>query len=94
MKSVFSSEGLRKDDVGSAPAEGGTTALQITPDVKTSSADLSKSTILQALEEKRREGEKPLEDRGVAGGPLDKLADQATSSDPSRGGWTSWFRSK
>ena len=94
LKSVFSSEGLRKDDVGSATAGGSTTSLQFTPNVETTSADPSKSTILEALEEKRREGEKTLEDRGVAGGPLDKLAEQATSSDSSRGGWTTWFGSK
>ena len=50
------------------------------------------STIVQAVEEKRREGEKTLEAAGISGGPLDQLADQAVQeAGRAKGGWTSWM---
>ena len=50
------------------------------------------SGILQAVEDKRREGEKVMEARGVEGGPLDQMAEGAVEKARSKGGWMSWGR--
>ena len=50
--------------------------------------------VMAAVEEKRREGEKPIEDVAAfggrpAGGPLDGMAEGA--ADKAKSGWGSWF---
>ncbi|KAL2047739.1 hypothetical protein N7G274_000781 [Stereocaulon virgatum] len=45
------------------------------------------SGILQAVEGKRRKGEKVMEARGVEGGPLDQVAQEAVDEASSKGGW-------
>ena len=47
--------------------------------------------ILQAAEDKRREGEK-VEAGGVEGGPLDQMAEGAVEKARSKGGWMRWGR--
>ncbi|KAF6231026.1 hypothetical protein HO173_010726 [Letharia columbiana] len=61
--------------------------------------------ILQAVAEKRREGERAMEAAGVRGGPLDRMAegpvqavggtiDAAEEKAGSRGGWSNWWAGK
>lgn len=45
------------------------------------------SDILQAVEEKRGEGEGAMESRGVRGGPLDQIAEQAVEKAKAKGSW-------
>ena len=63
------------------------------------------SGILQAVAEKRREGEKVMEAKGVKGGPLDRMAEGAVQAVGgkiqaaeetvrSRGGWSTWWAGK
>ena len=64
------------------------------------------SRILQAVAEKRREGERVVESAGVGGGPLDRMAEGAVQAvggkihvaeekvGSSGGGWTSWWSRK
>ncbi|KAI9881278.1 MAG: hypothetical protein M1830_005564 [Pleopsidium flavum] len=56
----------------------------------------SKSQILKAVDEKRREGERALERQGAEAGSLDRLAENTTASTStgSREGWTSWVTGK
>ena len=61
------------------PKEQGAEAVRAVAGVDGSSKDRETST-LKAVEDKRREGEKAAERRGVQGGPLDFLAEAATSS--------------
>lgn len=48
--------------------------------------------VLQAIEQQRREGERLLENRGVTGGPLDQVAEEAIEKvkEKGKGGWLSW----
>ncbi|KAL6718510.1 hypothetical protein ACLMJK_004602 [Lecanora helva] len=48
--------------------------------------------LLQTIEGKRREGEKALEARGVTGGPLDQMAEEAVKEVKSKSGWFGWGR--
>ena len=48
--------------------------------------------LLQTIKDKRREGEKAFEARGVAGGPLDQMAEEAAKEVKSRSSWLSWGR--
>ena len=61
--------------------------------------------ILQAVAEKRRDGERAMEAAGVRGGPLDRMAegaaqaargkiDVAEEKVGSRGGWSNWWAGK
>ena len=50
--------------------------------------------IIQAVEDKRRDGERELQERGMKGGPLDTIAEQAITAGKSKGGWTSWMTSR
>ena len=50
--------------------------------------------IIQAVEDKRRDGERELEERHLKGGPLDTFAEQASGAGNSKGGWTSWMTSR
>lgn len=105
IKGVFSSEHLKKEekpfglenlgekpsvDDGSAPV-----SPSEAPHVKDSTQkSTSTSSILDAIQEKRREGERLLEDKGSEPGPLDQMAEQATkatTSSTSTKGWSSWF---
>ncbi len=63
------------------------------------------SGVLQAVAEKRREGERAMEAAGVRGGPLDRMAEGAVQAVGgkihaaeekvgSRGGWTNWWPGK
>ena len=54
----------------------------------------SKSSILQAVEDQRRQRERQLESQGQEPGSLDKMAEDATEtvrSDGGKGGWLGWF---
>ena len=65
------------------------------------------SGILQAVAEKRRQGEKAMEAAGVQGGPLDRIAEEAVQAakettqsaeeekaGSSKSGWTTWWTGK
>lgn len=97
--SVLGEEGLMKmrdgpDETG--PADAGLQASVTTePQIK----HTGRGRILEAVEEKRREGERALERKGVEGGTLDKLAQNAVDAGKveagkGKGGWTSWLTSK
>lgn len=49
----------------------------------------SNSRILSAVEKKRRDDERPLEDRGLVGGALDTKAQEV--ADTAKKSWTSWM---
>lgn len=51
-------------------------------------------SVLQALEDKRREGQRPIKDAGGHDGPLDQVADHAVEAGKAKGGWTSWMIGK
>jgi hypothetical protein len=91
VKGAFSTEGYKREDKAygdrrqeildriNAAQEAGTSAG-------------GSSKILQAVDEKRREGEKQLEKQHVEPGPLDKLAAEAANAATSSSkSWTSWF---
>lgn len=48
--------------------------------------------MLQAVDDKRREGEQVLEANPVTGGPLDQVAEEAVEKVKNTGGWLSWGR--
>lgn len=105
---VFSTEGLKQEDTASGMdvlGEGGLTKvgegnLLIEPAGETlagttkEKAETPRLGILQAVEEKRRDGEREFQRRGVDDGPLDQIAEQAAAAGKSKGGWTSWVTSK
>ncbi len=45
--------------------------------------------VMAAVEEKRREGEKPIEEVAASEGPLDRMAEGV--ADKAKSGWGSWF---
>ena len=108
IKGIFSTEGLKKEDTSSGlealgeekPRKVGEGSLLIesagetVTDSTTEKEETPGLGILQAVEEKRRDGERELQKRGVNGGTLDQLAEQAAAAGKSKGGWTSWFTSK
>ena len=99
IKGVFSTEGLQEEDThGKLNTETEdsrglpeTGSFEI-PEQKQVPEEYPKNgTILHAMEERRREGERELERRGAEGGVLDKLAEQAASTEPGKRDWTSWL---
>ena len=107
IKAIFSTEGLKKEEVeGGLEVLGGeglrrvgveaegTTAVEAEQHPRLQGLEMSQGTIPTAVEEKRREGERALEQRGIQGGPLDQMAEQVTVAVQAKGGWTSWMRSK
>lgn len=105
---IFSTEGLKQEDTasgldvlsGSGLRKVGEGNLLTGPagEAATESTTENGETpglgILQAVEEKRQDGERELQKRGVSGGTLDQLAEQAAAAGKSKGGWTSWVTSK
>ena len=105
IKAFFSSEGLKKEEtpfgqegVIKPPSAGGQPTPVPLPEVSDVQDSLngssSKSSILEAVEEKRRKGERLVERQGVEHGSLDKLAQnavEAASSSSSTKSWSSWF---
>ncbi|MCJ1250810.1 hypothetical protein MMC30_008038 [Trapelia coarctata] len=105
---VFSTEGLKQEDTVSgldALSEGGLKKVgegslliepagQTVTETATEKGETPGLGILQAVEEKRRDGERELQKKGVSGGPLDQLAEQAAAAGKSKGGWTSWMTSR
>ena len=88
---TLSEAGLRKVGEGNLLIEpAGETVAGTT----TENAETPGLGILQAVEEKRRDGEREFQSRGVNGGPLDQLAEEAVVAGKSKGGWTSWVTSK
>ena len=101
---LFSTKGLKEEDSRSGLDVLGEEGLRkmseessiIEPagEVMIEAQAVSKSGILQAADENRREGEQePLKEE-IIGGPLDQMAEQATASAKAKGGWTSWLTSK
>ena len=73
-----------------------THALETGQEIKSHQREIEGIGISAAVEIKRREGEKALEDRGVGEGPLDIMAEQAVKAATAeigkgKGGWTSWL---
>lgn len=105
---IFSTEGLKQEDTASGMdtlSEAGLRKvgegnLLIEPagetvaGTTTENAETPGLGILQAVEEKRRDGEREFQSRGLNGGPLDQLAEEAVVAGKSKGGWTSWVTSK
>ena len=97
--SVLGEEGLMKMQEGSEEgraADGGSVGSVTTG---APGSHHGRGRILEAVEEKRREGERALEKKGVEGGMLDKLAPKAAETgkaeaEKAKGGWTSWLTSK
>ena len=102
VKGVFSTQGLQEEDTHGRTESEATESQHISQSgllpVPEQMQELEQSpvkgTILQALENKRREGERHLEKNGTEGGVLDKLAEQAGSSAPDKRSWTSWSTSR
>ena len=93
---LLGEEGLRKmgEEAG---GQIGSIAGFIAPvgeDTRPPSGEMAKGSIVKAVEEKRREGEKELERRDIEGGPLDQYAAQVAATRQAKGGWTSWMTSK
>ena len=86
-KSVFSTAGLKKVDTASAVDN----LVKGTGDGTNMEQPTKQKGVMETIEEKRREGEKRLQDMGIKQGPLDQVAADATSK-PRSGGWTSWLR--
>ena len=101
--SVLGEEGLMKmrEEPGEDKADDGGVLASVTTPTQEShhESHRNRGTILEAVEEKRREGEKALERKGVEGGLLDKLAQKAVEAGKAdageaKRGWTSWLTSK
>ncbi|SLM38151.1 Cytochrome c oxidase assembly protein COX14 [Lasallia pustulata] len=82
--SVLGEEGLMKmrEEPGEDKAEDGGVLASVTARTQEShhESHSNRGTILETVEEKRREGEKALERKGVEGGLLDKLAQKAVEA--------------
>ena len=87
---VLGEEGLRK--MGAEAEASG--AAETAQPIKSQGVEVAQGTILAAVEEKRREGEKELEKKSLQGGPLDQIAEQAADATKAKGGWTSWITSR
>lgn len=72
----------------------GIAPVEIGGDIRPHPGEMAKGSIVKAVEEKRREGEKELERRDIEGGPLDQYAAQVAATRKAKGGWTSWVTSK
>ncbi|MCJ1392175.1 hypothetical protein MMC18_005042 [Xylographa bjoerkii] len=104
LTGLFSTKGLKEEDRGSGLDVLGEEGLRkmseensiIEPagEARMQDQEVPRGGILQAVDEKRREGEQKLVEKGVKGGPLDQMAEQATEAAKSKGGWTSWVTSK
>jgi hypothetical protein len=89
--------GLKKEDqpimVETESRTGNPSAVLQVDSRAASQASSAASPIMQAVQEKRREGERAVP-RDSKGGPLDQMADQAVNAAKAKGGWTSWMTSK
>lgn len=97
--SVLGEEGLMKMREGSDETGAADAGLQGSVTTETQINHTGRGRILQAVEEKRREGERALERKGVEGGALDKWAQGAVEAGKveagkAKGGGTSWLTSK
>ena len=97
-KGIFSTEGLKKEETegkaeGQVESAGPLSAeSSARAPASPTSSSIAGSSVLQAVEQKRRTGERELEGKGITGGPLDQLAKQGPSSSSSeKKNWTSWF---
>ena len=107
VKSFFSSEGLKKEE-GETGLEwlgeeglrkmgeeaSGSGLVRNEKEIEVPKDEVTKGGIVKAVEEKRREGERELEKKGIEGGPLDRMAKEASEAGKAKGGWTSWLTSK
>ena len=104
FQNLFTIEGLSEEDKGSkldVLGEEGLKKLGAESSVlesveRSSSPEEEKPSlgIIQAVEDKRRDGERELQERGMKGGPLDTIAEQAIVAGKSKGGWISWMTSR
>ena len=97
---IFSTDSLKKEDKGDTALGFSMRNEGAIQETKEEAAELvertrklpEESSILQAVEEKRREGERELQSRGIESGTLDKMAEGATSAAAQKSkGWTGWM---
>lgn len=86
MKVLEAADGLREGQLAGSQAGGESDGL------RQGETRMEGQGVLQAVEEKRREGERELEARGVRGGPLDRVAEEAVEKVAGKGGWFTWRR--
>ena len=86
-----SSEKIGEEAIVTIPA---TIPSEPTSRIESHKKSMVQGSILKAVDEKRRQGERALEKSGVTGGPLDRIAEQATGSEKSGVSIPSWFSSK
>ena len=101
IKRMFSTEGLKQeqtDPLDTLGEEGlrkmGEESPGVEKGVKAANEETRSSGILQAVEEKRRSGERELQSHGLEGGPLDRVATEAAEPTKTRRSWTSWVTFK
>jgi hypothetical protein len=103
IKGVFTTDGLKKEDMGGNLQGLSVDAQRQVGEQSTLASAVAKLDeqtggapglgILQAVEEKRREGELGSQDPERKGGPLDELAENVATAAKSKRGWTSWLSS-
>ncbi|KAL9119773.1 MAG: hypothetical protein Q9187_003668 [Circinaria calcarea] len=95
---LLGEEGLRKmgEEAGgqTPPIAGVPAPAETVGDVRSHQGEIAEGSIVKAVEEKRREGEKELDRRNIEGGSLDQYAAQVAAAGKGKGGWTSWVTSK
>lgn len=85
-KVLEAADGLREGELDGGPGVDENDGLRL------GETRMDGGGILQAVEEKRREGERVMEASGVRGGPLDQVAEQAVEKAKAKGNWFNWGR--
>ncbi len=90
-----SADGLRKGELSLEGAGQVEEVVGGDDELRLGESRIEGGGVLQAVEEKRREGERALEAVGVEGGMLDRVAEQAVEKAKGKGDWNwfSWRRS-
>jgi len=85
-----SADGLRKGELSLEGAGQVEEVVGGDDELRLGESRIEGGGVLQAVEEKRREGERALEAVGVEGGMLDRVAEQAVEKAKGKGDWN-WF---
>ena len=101
IRRIFSTEGLKQEQIDPLDVLGeeglrkmGEESPVVGEVVKAANEEPRSSGILQAVEEKRRNGERELRSRGLEEGSLDRVGAEAAKASKTQRSWTSWLSFK